>query len=256
MLLTLETQKPAGFRPVTETELRRRAEEQKKRDARFLADQNAHRERIRKQREEARIVRDVRKAQCVPLDLSSAANMAFADEVAGDRKGGWFDQGNQDFADMPLGDQILAGVPFRILDPAKNNGKSAVLLHGIYRPYFPDAVTGLRIGFPVRRLYFLHTAGWGDKPGTPVLIYRIHYADGSRLDIPVRMKQEINSWGEIEALPNAKIALERSTPVRKHLQCFPWTNPHPEKSIQSVDLVSLKSGAVPAVVAITAEREN
>ncbi len=256
VLLTLETQKPAAFRPITETELRRRADAQKQRDARFQAEQNALREQVRKQREEARILRDVRKERCVPLDLSSVANMAFADEVAGDRKGGWFDQGNQDFADMPLGNQLLAGVPFHIPDPSANHGKSTVVLHGSFRPYFPESATGIRVGFPVRRLYFLHTAGWGDKPGTPVLIYRIHYADGSRIDIPVRMKQEINSWGEIEALPHAKIALERTNPAKKHLQCFPWNNPHPEKTIQSIDLVSQKSGAVPAVVAITAERTN
>lgn len=179
--------------------------------------------------------------------------MAFADEVPGDRKGGWFDQGNVDYADMPLGKISAAGVPFTILDPAKNGGRAAIVLHGSFRPYFPESAKGIKVGGKVTRLYFLHTVGWGDKPGTPVLLYRIHYADGSSLDVPVRMKQEINSWGEIEHLPAAKLAVERTNPLKKHLQCFAWTNPHPEKTVRSLDIISLKTGAVPAIVAITAE---
>ena len=41
--------------------------------------------------------------------------------------------------------------------------------------------------------------------------------------------------------------------MKKHLQCFAWTNPHPEKAVRSLDIISLKTGAVPAIVAITAE---
>ena len=67
------------------------------------------------------------------------------------------------------------------------------------------------------------------------------------------MKQEINSWGEIEHLPAARLAVERTNPLKKHLQCFAWTNPHPEKAVRSLDIISLKTGAVPAIVAITAE---
>ena len=160
------------------------------------------REQVRKQREEARILRDVRKERCV-----SSGSFVRSEHGVCRRSGGRPQRRLGSIRAIRIlptcrsGNQLLAGVPFRILDPSANHGKSTVVLHGSFRPYFPESATGIRVGFPVRRLYFLHTVGWGDKPGTPVLIYRIHYADGSRIDIPVRMKQEINSWGEIEALP-------------------------------------------------------
>ncbi len=253
VLLTLQTEKPEGFTPVTLETIRRRALPLKNADDLRTATENARREQVRREREEARIWRGVNTRHCRPLDLSKAANMAFADEVPGDKKGGWFDQGNVDYADMPLGKVSAAGVPFTILDPAKNGGRAAIVLHGSFRPYFPESAKGIEVNGKVARLYFLHTAGWGDKPGTPVLIYRIHYADGSSLDVPARMKREINSWGEIEHLPAAKLAVERTNPMKKHLQCFAWTNPHPEKAVRSLDIISLKTGAVPAIVAITAE---
>lgn len=254
MLLTLTTEKPSGFKTVSRKEILLRGESLKKEDERVAAVQNAERERVRKEREEARIWRNVNPGKCRPLDLSKAVNMAFADEVAGDRKGGWFDQGNLDFSDMPLGNVTAAGVPFHLLDPKKNNRKSAIVLHGSFRPYFPEAVKGIRVDGKVRKIYFLHTVGWGDKPGTEVLTYRIHYEDGTVFDIPVRMKQEINSWGEIEHIPCAKIAVERRNPAKKHLQCFAWENPHPGKAIRTLDILSRKTGAVPAVVGITLEK--
>jgi len=63
------------------------------------------------------------------LPLSKTANRGFRDEVAGDGVGGWTDQGGNDFRHMPVGDQMLCGVPFRILDPAKNGGKSCLVLN-------------------------------------------------------------------------------------------------------------------------------
>ena len=253
VLLTLQTAKPEGFTPVTQEAIRQRALPLKNADDIRIAEENARREQVRREREEARVWHGVDTHQCRPLDLAKAANMAFADEVPGDQKGGWFDQGNIDYADMPLGEIHAAGIPFTIIDPARNGGRAAIVLNGSFRPYFPESAEAIAVGGKVKRLYFLHTAGWGDKPGTAVMLYRIHYTDGTSADVPVRMKQEINSWGEIEHLPAAKIAVERTNPVKKHLQCFAWTNPHPEKAVSSLDIISLKTGAVPAIVAITAE---
>ena len=38
------------------------------------------------------------------VDLSKVANMGFLDETADDGKGGWTDQGGNDFRNMPVGD--------------------------------------------------------------------------------------------------------------------------------------------------------
>ena len=52
-------------------------------------------------------------------------NRSFSDDKAGDRQGGWTDFGaSADFRSIPTGvTRLQGGVPFRILDPAKNNGR-------------------------------------------------------------------------------------------------------------------------------------
>ena len=56
-----------------------------------------------------------RMREIIYLDLSKAANRSLADDVAGDGKGGWTDQGPElDMRNLPTGDQVIGGVPFRI----------------------------------------------------------------------------------------------------------------------------------------------
>ena len=66
------------------------------------------------------------------LDLTAVANRGFADDVSGDGKGGWTDQGAQnDLSGFDLrGKSNLKGVEFDIIDPEKNGGRSCVVLRG------------------------------------------------------------------------------------------------------------------------------
>lgn len=208
-----------------------------------------------RQEEVARFYLDVNTAECIPLDLRGVVNMAFQDKIADDGKGGWFDQGDNDFAAMPLGKITAAGVPFEIIDPKTNAERSALILGGIPRPYFPDKATGIKVGMQVKNLYFLHTMGWSAKNGETILIYRIVYQDNTSIEIPVRNRHEIGGWWGTPVLSNAKIAVEAANPHRSviNLQCFKWSNPHLEKEIRSLDIISAKGSGIPAVVAVTAE---
>ena len=154
---------------------------------------------------------------------------------------------------MPLGKQNFAGVPFEIISPERNGGKGVVILYGTSRDYFPKEVTGIPVGRKAAKLYFLHTMGW--ESGEKVLTYRIHYADGSIADIPVTGKRDIGGWWGADPLPNAKIAVEVSNGEKDlvNMQCFRWMNPHPEKLIRSLDLISAQTEAVPAIAAVTLE---
>jgi len=199
---------------------------------------------------------DVDASRCTPVPIAGSANMAFADEVAGDGRGGWFDQGSNDFASMPLGRHILAGVPFEIADPATSGGRAAIVLFGTNRDFFPDAAPEIPVGRKARRLYFLHGYGWDETPGTPVLTYRIRYADGATADFVCRAKAEIGPWHGSFAPSDAKLAVESSNPVlgTVNVQCARWENPRPDVEILGIEPISARSAAVPAVVAITAER--
>ena len=66
---------------------------------------------------------------------------------------------------------------------------------------------------------------------------------------------DIGGWWGADPLPNAKIAVEVSNGEKDlvNMQCFRWMNPHPEKLIRSLDLISAQTEAVPAIAAVTLE---
>lgn len=200
---------------------------------------------------------DVKTADCVPLDLSRQANAGFSDELPDDKRGGWFDQGSNDYRQMPLGLVKLAGgVPFQIIDPATNHDRSAIVLRGTARPYFADNVNGIEVGMKAERLYVLHTAGWDQPPGTPCYYLKVNYADGVAIRVPVPFETAIGGWWDPKSVTDAKIAHESANLAcrRIGLYCWRWTNPHPDKTIKTLNIESGKNNAVPVIVAITAEK--
>ena len=66
----------------------------------------------------------LRQPEATPLDIRPVANMGFRDETEGDRMGGWTDQGDNDIRMLPTGPVRFATIPFRIVEPETNGGKS------------------------------------------------------------------------------------------------------------------------------------
>ena len=79
------------------------------------------------------------------IDLTSVVNRGFYDEVAGDSIGGWTDFGpSACFYDLGYGIQTFQDgiIPFKIIDPGKNDGKSVIVLNGPGREnVFPEKST-------------------------------------------------------------------------------------------------------------------
>ena len=66
---------------------------------------------------------------CHMLDLKPIVNMGWQDdEVWGDGKGGWTDQGDTDMRGIEVGMRTFFGIPFEVIDPAKNGGKAVLTL--------------------------------------------------------------------------------------------------------------------------------
>ena len=202
----------------------------------------------------------------VPLDLTGHANRSFTDEADNDGKGGWTDQGSNDFRNMPLGRQKAAGVLFEIIDPAKNGGKSCIVLRGTERPNFPDAARGIPVNGRFSRLFFLHTAAWdGAEAGR----YRMHYAGGSTVDYPLIPGVNIGDWWNCGYLSNAMPGILRPN-LSKEVGTYvaAWENPFPEKEIKTMDFLSAScpdantinfdpsKTPVPVLIAATGERAN
>lgn len=193
------------------------------------------------------------------LDLSKAANRGFADAVADDGQGGWTDQGREgDLHDFPVGEREFLGVPFRILDPSQNDGRSAVILRGRPRPSWPESVSISANGWRAAWLYFLHTSAWAGTDKTrPFAQYEIHYGDGTSEIIPLRVGVETAGWwgpGLGERCLVAWTAKRKAASVG--VQAFAWENPHPEKKIDSIVFRSLSRMTVPILLAVTASSKS
>lgn len=149
-----------------------------------------------------------------PLSLRHVANRDYADEVEGDGKGGWSDQGPEmDMRKLDITRKQFAGVSFDLIDPRENQGKAVVVFDSSRAP------TGLKeivLDLPeaaknTRFLYLLHTACW--VPATPTPVGTIIFEDGSgKLTTQeIVSGTDVRDWVHPSSAPNAEIA-----------SCSPW----------------------------------
>jgi Beta-galactosidase trimerisation domain/Beta-galactosidase len=196
-------------------------------------------------------------ANCFPIDLSRAVTMGFRDEQAGDKTGGWTDQGAMDFREFPSGKFTYAGVPFTILDPAKNGGKSCIVLGGCDIKFLPRESAGIPVGRKAKTLYFLHTGAWAAGTG-PFFDYEITYSDGSSATFTVHGREECADWVNCKPISNGTLAWEnviKSNGIAIGAYATRWVNPEPGKTIHSLKVVNSRGKMVPIVLAITGENK-
>ncbi|MBE3133296.1 MAG: hypothetical protein IMZ55_07465 [Acidobacteria bacterium] len=118
-----------------------------------------------------------RMREIVYLDLSGAANRSLADDVAGDGKGGWTDEGPaRDMRHLPTGDRIVGGMPFRIA-----RGPRAVV--AVQADPKPGADVVREVMIPVGRkmevLYILHAGAFLGAERKMCFEIIVRYQDGS-----------------------------------------------------------------------------
>lgn len=191
------------------------------------------------------------------VDITKQVNRGFHDETAGDKKGGWADFGEHDMRDIPPGAQrFQGGVPFKIIDPAQNNGNACIVLKGVAvkgaeRGYFPGEALGIPVNKKLDSLYFLHTSMYtvGD------VIYKVvvHYKNGEKRELLMRNKVDLADWYMPADLPNATVVWKNR--FSEGLFMSSWLNPMSDIEIESMDLIS-ENKTIPAIIAITGKRKE
>lgn len=187
------------------------------------------------------------------VDLSKAANRGFEEPF--DNPAGVEDlQKKQGLTSLPAGEQVFRGIPFRILEPAKNNGRSFIALKGRKKQDFPQAVSLPANHLKAAYLYFLHTCRWGGTAANITMAeYDIVYEDGQVIVIPLKVGVELaNYFGADDTSASFLAWWYKFKNIDMGLSLFPWKNPHPEKSIQSILFKSMDKAPVPLLFAITA----
>ena len=192
------------------------------------------------------------------VDLSKYANRGLRDDKA---KGivGWTNQEENDVRSLPTGRQTFANVPFQIASP-----KAAIVLYSVsgMNRDLPKEVKGIALGRRADALFFLHALAYG-TPGK-AFRYRVNYADGSGVDVPIDGGKQVFDWWQDPAAfldsmaqSGTVVAWRGDNPMRKGVSVllYEWPNPSPEKEIVSVDFATIPEnefGPVPVLVGLTA----
>jgi hypothetical protein len=147
------------------------------------------------------------------FDLAPRANMGFADDTAGDGKGGWSDQGAaNDFREFDVKKGLFGNVPFRIIDPAANGGNAVISFR--HDTALPGGIQSAAIEAPEgtrgRYLYLLHTACWnGAKQGESIGMITASGSSGET-KIDVQSKRDVADWWNPIRLPNGAIVVQKA----------------------------------------------
>ena len=148
--------------------------------------------------------------QSDPISIRAAANFGFRDEVSGDEKGGWTDQGpDNDLRSLPTGPLKAAGVTFDIIDAETNGGRAAIVLGKDDQSFLPKTAT-VPVGANAetktwRNLYLLHASGWTPVAGKTVGRVILRHADGSETTKDIVSGRDIANWWAPAMQENAAV---------------------------------------------------
>lgn len=192
-----------------------------------------------------------------PIDLKPYANRAFADDVAGDRKGGWSDQGSaNDMREYNLfGKLDFMGIPFEIIPEGANANKSVLGLRGQNDLGIPN-IAEIPIGMNAAGMYVLHSAPYGSKDKLCGR-YSFVYNDGTSAYLDIISSKHVNDfWGNRDAefakcvwVGTNQYASQNHSKI--HFTMLAVNNPHPEKKIEKLVLETEGTGPYLMIMGIT-----
>ena len=162
------------------------------------------------------------------------------------------------FAGLPTGRQVVAGVPFDIIDPARNQGRGFVVLQGGdiqgAASRFPQEIA-LPVNQRGKRVFFLgNVVGWsrgdigtGDPPA--VAEYVIHYEDGGQQRIPLILGRTCDDW----------VGAGNAEEVYVGMSGDPWhlnviAAPLRAAAVTKIVFRDLGTASAPVLVAVTVEQ--
>lgn len=187
-----------------------------------------------------------------PIVLDGVANRSYADDATGS---GWTGQGPQNcLASFSAEQPIVAGG--YVFQPAKK----ALILRSRNTPDFPLSSGRVPLPQPERfaAFGFLHTAAWSNPDaGAPVANYRVHYADGSHADLPLRFLIDVEDWWNVRNMHNALVAWTGDNGGGRNVAVFMSrkNNPHPERPVTALEFISTDSVTTVSIIAATGLRQ-
>jgi thiol-disulfide isomerase/thioredoxin len=187
------------------------------------------------------------------VDLALHANQPMAKTTFA----GW--EGNN-LAEVPKGEQTMAGVLFQITD-------QLIQLRGVHLEGMPPRVNDIVIEKSFRTLYVLHGTQWGTgrfrvEHGTVIGEMIVHYSDASSVTIPITYGENVRDWWNADHSKPTKFgavawdgvnAASKARNATIRLYVTAWDNPHQDKEVRAIDYVSNNTVSAPFCVAMSIE---
>jgi hypothetical protein len=186
------------------------------------------------------------------INISGKANMDIWDKG---RKGvfTWMDAGRSSGNDMrglPVGEQRFHNIPFRVIDPEKNNRRAAVAVST--KPGFPAQVE-IPVNDSASSVYLLHSSS-DNIPGTVAGAMRFVYNDGTVASQYLFKGKEVTNWW-FSSLENDHAGVAWFGPNPKSTKVgVCWAaidNPYPKRKISKLIFDAPLEGGIYALLGIT-----
>jgi len=160
---------------------------------------------------------------------------------------------------LPIGEQVFGGVPFSVIDPAKNAGKGCVGFHSEGRNKTGVKTIAVPIDRQAAAVHLLLTSIWTSSlsAGSAILKIDVAYADGSTVQSEVCYGRDVLDWCPADFNSTRThpavvwIGKEWPTPG---LYDYVWLNPHPEKSIATMTLTAANETGFAVLLAVTTQQ--
>ena len=177
-----------------------------------------------------------------PLSLSPAANAG---------------HGQLGLTAFPKGTVEWEGLPFQIMDPARDDGNDCLRLAGVDHPDWPENTAApIPVNTGATAIYVLHGALEGrEKNETPCAICTAEFVGGGNSGLSIFEGREIGAIGRTGDLENWHVAWRRRDAAAKEVTfgVTKWTI-YSDEPILSLSCQAYH-GASPVILAVTAVEE-
>jgi putative membrane-bound dehydrogenase-like protein len=151
--------------------------------------------------------------------------------------------------------KTVEGVPFHLVDPQGDRVPNVIMLNGpegYLAPTMPKTVT-LPCNAPAKAIHILGgISGWGypySARGSTSVIVRLHYADGSTEDHPLKNGVHFADYIQRNDVPESKFAFNlRGKQVR-----YLAVKPDKAEPIKQIEFLKGQDVTAPIIVAVTVE---
>jgi hypothetical protein len=160
-----------------------------------------------------------------------------------------------------VGRQVFDGVPFQIEGRGCVYGKKLGPEKQSDTNTFPDFM-GIQVGRKFEELHLLHVTQWADVEGQQIALIRLNYTDGSKQEFPIVFGGQVRDWHRMPS-EEKELLTDRNTKIvwrapgaariKSTLRLFKTVlaNPHPEKAVTAMDVISAKHLAGYDMIAAT-----